>query len=155
MKMQQSIVDDEFWTQIKDYERFCNNYKIKPELDAAANAQNSKCGENFLTNALFEEWTLKDGTVVDVWCNPPHSMTPEFIRRADNQHKKYNMNILMIIPTNTESSEVFHEVIEDEFVCKVENHPIRKRLRFLKHGFKKTKFSSRNAYRAIIWRAKK
>lgn len=153
MKMQQSIVDDEFWTQIELKERLCKNYKINPKLDAAANEQNKKCDE-FLDNALFQEWTLKDGTVVDVWCNPPHSMTEEFIRRADAQYRKYNMNILMIFPTNVESSIAFHEIIEDELTVKVENHPIFKRPRFLKHGFKKTKFSSRNAYRAIIWRSK-
>lgn len=149
--MRQSIVDDEFWTPIELYERLCKLYQINPELDAAANEQNKKCKE-FLTNALYEEWTLKDGMIVDVWQNPPHSLTEEMIRRADIQHKKWNMNIMMIVPTNVESSQVWTDIIEDDYLDKVENHRVHKRPRFLKHGFKKTKFASRNAYRVIIWR---
>jgi len=155
MKMRQSIVDDEFWTKIEDYERLCKIYCLNPELDVAANKENTKC-KNWIdkeSNALFTEWT-SFGCVVDVWCNPPHSMTEEFIRRADSQHKKYNMNIMMIVPSNTESTKVWSELIEDDYADLVENHRIEGRPRFLKHGFKKTKFSSRNAYRVIIWRKK-
>lgn len=156
-KMRQSIVDDEFWTPIELYDKLCKLYKITPELDAAANNENSKCEGNYLTNALFEEWilnTTQNIQPVDVWCNPPHSLTEEFIRRADSQHKKYNINIMMIVPTNVESSQVWTDIIEDDYNDKVENHRVYKRPRFLKHGFKKTKFSSRNAYRVIIWRKK-
>lgn len=156
MKMQQSIVDDEFWTPIELYERLCKLYKIEPELDAAANEQNKKC-DRFLDNAMFQEWVIDNNGYfkrVDVWCNPPHSKTEEFIRRANTQHEKYNINIMMIVPTNVESSQVWTDIVEDDYVDKVENHRVFKRPKFLKHGFKKTKFSSRNAYRVIIWRKK-
>ena len=157
MKMQQSIVDDDFWTPLDLYERLCKLYNIKPELDVAASQQNTKC-DNFLTNALFEEWyTLVGGghniRLVDVWCNPPHSLTEEFIRRADSQHKKYNINIMMIVPSNTESTKVWSELIENDHYDLVENHRVEGRPRFLQHGNTKTKFSSRNAYRVLIWRS--
>jgi phage N-6-adenine-methyltransferase len=156
MKMQQSTVDDDFWTPIELYERLCKLYDINPELDVAANSMNTKC-DQYLTNALFEEWitnTTRNIIIVDVWCNPPHSLTEEFIRRADSQHKKYNMNIMMIVPSNTESTKVWSEIIEDDYKDLVENHRVESRLRFLQHGNTKTKFSSRNAYRVLIWRKK-
>jgi hypothetical protein len=146
---------DSYETDPKLFNRLCKKYNVKPLLDAAARDYNTKC-RFFLGDALHQEWTLGDTNpeIVDVWCNPPHSLNEEFVRRADAQHKKYNMTILMIIPTNCQSAQFWHEIIEDEEKVKVENHPILGRPRFLKLG-RKTKDSSRNAYRVIIWRNKK
>ena len=80
-------------------------------------------------------------------------MNLDFVKRADAQHRKYNINICMLIPTRIQSSPVFHELIESETEVFVENHPILKRPKFFKHG-RKTKHSSRNAYRVIVWRKK-
>jgi len=148
MKMQQSIVDDDFWTPIELYERLCKLYDIHPVLDVAASEINKKC-DLFLDNALFQEWNVPTGFAV--WCNPPHSMTEEFIRRADSQHKKYGIIIMMIVPSNTESAKVWSELIENDYEDLVENHRVEGRPRFLQHGNTKTKFSSRNAYRVLIW----
>lgn len=143
---------DSFETPPSLYSRLCAEYGVRPQLDAAAKSYNSKC-LNFLDDALHQEWTI-GSNIVDVWCNPPHSMNELFVRRADQQHKKYGMTILMIIPTNCQSAQFWHELIEDEKTIKVENHPILGRPRFLKLG-RKTKDISRNAYRVIIWRNKK
>jgi phage N-6-adenine-methyltransferase len=156
MKMRQSIIDDDFWTPLELYERLCKLYDIHPKLDVAASSKNTKC-EAWLENAMFEEWIipLPNGLFVsEVWCNPPHSMTEEFIRRADSQHKKYNINIMMIVPSNTESTKVWSELIENDYEDLVENHRVEGRPRFLQHGNTKTKFSSRNAYRVLIWRSR-
>ncbi len=135
--------------------RLAQNYSLEFHLDAAANEKNKVCGD-YLNDALHSEWVLlfgKDPVIVDVWCNPPHSLTEEFVRRADAQHQKWNMNICMITPTNCQSASFWQELIENEIECFVENHPIAKRPHFLKNG-KKTRHPSRNAYRVIIWRKK-
>ena len=141
--------EDSYETPPELYVRMCMNYKINPQLDAAARSHNHLCLD-YLTDALHQEW-LANGSKVDVWCNPPHSLNEEFVRRADHQHKKHDINIIMIIPTNCQSAKFWHEIIEDEITVKVENHPILGRPKFLKNH-RPTKDSSRNAYRVIIWR---
>ena len=144
LKMKQSIVDDEFWTPKSLYDDICKKYNIYPLLDAAANPDNSKCLHH-LSDALHQEW-FAYGAICDVWCNPPHSKTEEFIRRAEIQHIKYGMRIMMIVPANILSTKVWHELIED----KREYHAIEGRPKFLKHGVP-SKFPSRNAYVIILW----
>lgn len=139
--MRQSIIDDEFWTPKDLYDKLCGLYNIQPTLDAAANSQNTKC-DMFLTNALFQEW----GEYHQVWCNPPHSKTLEFIERAENQHKKYGIRIIMIVPANVISTKIWHRYIEN----KREYHAVEGRPKFLKHG-KPSKFPSRNSYIVILW----
>ena len=128
------------------------NYDLKFGLDTAAKEYNAKCNK-YLDNAMFQEWIISISGRDDVWCNPPHSMNTDFIRRADAQHKKWNINICMIVPTNVQSSGVWHELIETETHIITENHPLLRRPKFLKRG-RKTKYTSRNAYRVIVWRRK-
>jgi phage N-6-adenine-methyltransferase len=143
--------EDSYETPPHLYSTLCSTYGVRPQLDAAAKDYNTKC-LNYLTDALHQEWTV-NGRVVDVWCNPPHSLNEEFVRRADAQHKKHGITILMIIPTNCQSAQFWHEVIENESEIFVENHPVLGRPRFRKLG-RKTKEISRNAYRVVIWRKK-
>lgn len=144
--------EDSYETDPELIKRMQTSYDLKFGLDVAAKDYNSKCN-NYLDDAMHKEWIIAIGKRDDVWCNPPHSMNLKFIKRADAQHKKWNINICMIIPTNVQSSAVWHELIETETHCIVENHPIKRRPKFFKHG-RKTKHSSRNAYRVIIWRSK-
>ena len=146
LKMRQSIVDDEFWTPKSLYESLCNKYQIYPRLDVAANEGNSRC-EFFLSNALHEEWFKPEYADLPVWCNPPHSKTDEFITRAESQHIRHGITIMMIVPANTLGNKVWHKFIEG----KREYHAIEGRPKFLKHGVP-SKFPSRNAYVVILWR---
>lgn len=141
--------EDSYETDPRLFCRMADNYHLRFQLDAAANNTNRLCLD-YLTDALHQEWIIKDSKV-DVWCNPPHSLNEEFIKRADAQHKKHNLNICMIVPTNCQSMPTWHKLIESETKLLTENHPILKRLIFFKNG-RKTKFPSRNAYRVIIWR---
>lgn len=141
--------EDSYETDPKLIERFEKQYDLKFELDAAARDYNKIC-ENYLDDALYQEW-LSRCVHVDVWCNPPHSLNEEFIKRADAMHKKYNINICMIVPANCQSMPTWHLLIENELAVITENHPILKRPKFFKNG-KPTKHSSRNAYRVIVWR---
>jgi len=145
--------EDSYETENKLIKRMEDNYDLRFSLDAAAKEYNAKY-DHYLDNALFQEWIVSIGGINDVWCNPPHSKTVKFIKRADDQHKKWNINICMIVPTNVQSTGVWHELIETENTVITENHPLFKRPKFLKMG-KKTKHTSRNAYRVIIWRRKK
>ena len=142
--------EDSYETDNKDIERFQKQYNLNFELDACAKDYNSKC-DHYLTDALHQEWIIGKTYLVDVWCNPPHTLNEEFIKRADVQHKKHNINICMIVPANCQSMQTWHNLIESETETITENHPLLKRPKFFKRG-RKTKHSSRNAYRIIIWR---
>ncbi len=149
--------EDSYETDPKLIQRMEKNYNLKFELDAAAKDYNTKC-DSFLSDALHQEWIVDNPNISkiikkDVWCNGPHSLNEEFIMRADAQHKKHNINICMIVPTNCQSMGTWHKLIESEKQIITENHPLLKRPSFFKRG-KKTKFSSRNAYRVIVWRKK-
>ena len=142
--------EDSYETDPKLIERFEIQYNLDFMLDAAATEKNSKCVD-WLDDALHEEW--RKASQLDVWCNPPHSLNDEFIKRADAQHKKHNINICMIVPTRCQSMPTWHKLIESETEIITENHPILKRPKFFKNG-RPTKFPSKNAYRVIIWRKK-
>ncbi len=145
--------EDSYETNPKLIEHFEKIYKLNFLLDAAATLENRKCPD-YLDDALYQEWVLYSNelkVLVDIWVNGPHSLNEEFVRRADAQHRKYNINICMLVPANVMSTEYYKELIENETECFVENHPVQPRPVFLKNG-KKTKFSSRNAYQIIIWR---
>lgn len=147
--------EDSYETDPKLIKRMEKNYNLHFELDAAAKDYNTKCFR-YLDDALHQEWYIykADGiekNFVDVWLNGPHSLNEEFIIRADAQHKKHNINICMIVPTNCQSMPTWHELIESETEIITENHPLLKRPSFFKRG-RKTKHTSRNAYRVIIWR---
>lgn len=132
--------EDEYETPPQLYNELCYKTGIKPKLDVAANTSNRKCLE-YLKDGLHESWNK------DVWCNPPHSITEKFVRKACEQWHKNNINILMIIPTNTMSSSFWHECIEPY----AEYFAIRGRIRFLRFGHP-AKHASRNAYVCVIWR---
>jgi len=149
--------EDSYETTPEQVAHFEEIYDLKFELDAAATGANKKT-PYYLTDAMHQEWVLTkqsdtDVKKIDVWCNPPHSMNLDFVKRADAQHKKYNINICMLIPTRIQSSPVFHELIENETEVFVENHPVLRRPKFLKNG-RPTKHGSKNGYCVIIWRKK-
>lgn len=147
--------EDSYETACSLVSRMETNYNLRFELDAAAKDYNTKC-PHYLTDALHQEWVITNPVTaeirkVDVWLNGPHSLNEQFIKRADAQHKKHNINICMIVPTNCQSMPTWHRLIENETKVITENHPLLKRPVFYKRG-RKTKHSSRNAYRVIIWR---
>jgi len=133
--------EDNYETPPELYCRLCGLYSIFPKIDVAATNENKKCFD-YITDAFHVDWGSND-----VWCNPPGSLQLKFIERAENQYHKYNMNILMIVPANCVSTEVWHRIIEG----KREYHAVKGRPIFLKNG-RKTKFPSRNSYLCIVWR---
>lgn len=133
--------DDEFETPIQLYRDLCKKHKMFPQLDVAANDQNTLCKKH-LNDGLNEDWTE------DVWCNPPHSKTGLFVEKAYEQWRRQNINIMMFIPANTVSSKFWHKCIENH----AEYHAQPQgRIKFNKNKMP-TKFQARNAYMVVIWR---
>jgi len=148
--------EDEYETPPELYFDLCMTYQLKPELDVAANKENSKC-KYFLTDGLGKEWMKPHDYLkridtkfkgVDIWVNPPHSKTKEFVLKANQQWLKHNINILMIIPANSICAKYFDEILESPFV---EYFRISGRITFYRNR-KPSKFPSRNGYFVVIWR---
>ena len=139
--------EDEYETPPVLYENICKTYGIYPQLDAAANKENTKC-PLFLTDSLAEEWGQGQlGSHLDIWINPPHSKTKEFVLRADQQWKKYNINIIMLIPANSICARYFDHILPNP---NVKYYRVGGRITFYRNG-KPSKFPSRNGYFVVIW----
>ncbi len=135
--------EDEYETPRELYETLCVKYDIQPQLDVCADALNKKCDYYFdiAMDGLYNQWRH------DVWCNPPHSKTEKFVKRAQSQWKKNNINILMIVPANSICAHFFDLILaqHDAVYDRIPGRP-----RFLKNG-KLSRFPSRNSYFAVIW----
>ena len=132
--------EDEYETPRELYKSLCEKYNIFPKLDVCADSNNSKCGLH-LEDAFHKDWYY------DSWCNPPHSKTEDFVKRANTQWLNHNINILMIVPANSICTHYFEYIVEKV----VEIHPIFGRPQFLRYG-KISKYPSRNSYFVVIWR---
>lgn len=100
-------------------------YDIHPILDVCATFENNKCdwyiGEEL--NALEKEWRE------DFFMNPPYSEINQWMKKAYEQHLKYNVNGLVLVFAKT-STKWWHEYIEG----KAEVHFQKGRIRFLLGG---------------------
>jgi len=146
--------EDSYETEPKLVKHFAEIYNLDFKLDVSATYENRKCFSYISKeeNALLTEWKIVDpNECVDVWCNHPHSLNEEFLRRANAQWMKHNINICMLIPANTMSTDYYKELIENETEYFIENHPVQPRPKFLKNG-RPVKMGSRNAYQVLIWR---
>jgi len=137
------VTDDEWETPKELYDELCEKYGIHPTLDACATTDNRKCATYFTEedDGLRQHWEF------DTWCNPPHTMTGDFVRKAHNEWLINNINIMILVPANTVSTIWWHECVEGM----TEYHAIKGRIRFIKDG-KPSKFVSRNSYILIIYR---
>ena len=137
--------EDEYETPSRLYCELIKKYGIKPLGDACATEDNRKCIDYFSKklDGLTHDW------IVDMWCNPPHSKTEEFAKKAFREWNKHNINILMIAPANAICAKFFTPI----FAYGAEYYRIEGRPRFLQHG-KPAPNSSRNAYFTVIMRKK-
>jgi len=126
------------------YHELCRKFKVNPLLDVACIKKNGKCVEGYYFDERMDGLSLP--WTKTVWCNPPHSNTEIWVRKAFAEWKKNNITIMMLLPTNTMSTNFWHECIEG----KAEYHPIQGRIKFLKND-KTSRYPSRNAYLCVIW----
>lgn len=136
---------DEWETPLDVFDFLCWYHHLFPKLDVCADLVNTKCGEYFnkADNALIRDW------VKDVWCNPPHSLTDEFVKKAQSQWDKNNINILMIVPANAIGAHYFDKIFDTKSAT---YHRYSGRIKFTQHGIEKS--SSRNGYFSVVWRKK-
>lgn len=143
----EASLSDEYETQTSDFEELCEKYNIYPDCDVCATDANSKC-VGFIDkemNCLIHNFQYYDE---GLWCNPPHSMTKEFVKCMRDAWAKWDVPILMIIPANSVTTKYSQEYLVD-----AEIHPIYGRLRFLIDG-KMSPHPARNGYFVVIWRPK-
>jgi len=134
--------EDEYETPRYVFDDLCKKYGIIPKLDVAATKENTKCDFYIIK----EESALEIFWPMDVWCNPPHSLTEQFVRKADQEWLLRGINIMMIVPANAMCAKFWHNIIQH-----VEYYRIEGRIRFLQHG-KPAPNSSRNGYFVVLWR---
>ena len=143
MKTELSL-SDEWETPQNLFNHLCIKYDIIPELDVCSKNNNlvfPVCYDGIKIDGLIVDW------LEDAWCNPPHSKNEEFVKKAHEQWKKHNINIMMILPANSLCTNYAEKLIHPY----AEYHPInRKFCKFLHDGKKKD--SSRNGYFVVIWR---
>jgi len=144
-KRSEASLSDEYETPDIIVKKLSKLYNIKPEMDVACNDENCKTPYRLPRgDSLLYQWS--NAYKSDVWCNPPHSLTKEFVLKADDVWKKENLNIMMIIPANSITTKYFEKVIDN-----VEIHPIFGRITFLVDK-KPSSYPARNGYFCVIWR---
>ena len=109
------------------------------QLDAAATAQNALVG-HYLTDALVQAWN--DGPV---FCNPPYSQLPAFIRRGYEQSQDNANTVVMLIPAYTDP-----KYWRDYCMKAHEIRFLTGRLQFLENG--KTRMSARFPSVVVIFK---
>ena len=152
MSRSELSLSDDWETPNHLYQHLCGKYNIHPTLDVAADFINTKT-KVFHNDSLDTEWCydMVNPEYRDVWCNPPHSKTESFVKKADEQWKKHNINILMIVPANSICAHYFDDVFDNNHAS---YYRISGRPQFLRNG-KVSKFPSRNSYFVVIWRKTK
>jgi hypothetical protein len=105
----------------------------------------TKCNKFFSKDAINKNWDKS------VWCNPPHSKTKDFVKKADESWKSNNIDIMMLVPANSVCAGYFDEILDQGHAT---YHRLSGRIRFLVEG-KPSAFPSRNAYFVVIWRSRR
>jgi phage N-6-adenine-methyltransferase len=120
--LNQINIQDEYGTDPHLLTQACNKYHILPELDVCTNIANKKCYYYYSKDddALTKQWNL------DFFMNPPYSRVAEFMAYAYKQHKKHNVDALILTYSKTDT-KWWHGYVEN----KAEVHFIQGRLKFL------------------------
>lgn len=116
-------IHDNYETPTKEFKKYCKLSKIKPKLDASGSKRLHKTPRYFTKDSLKKEWK------VDFWLNPPYSQVAEFIKHAYEQHKKHNVNGIILVYSKTDTAW-FHDYVWH----KAELYFIRGRIKFWKDG---------------------
>lgn len=99
---------DEWYTQVVDYDNFCNTYNIRPYLDVAASKESHMC-EHYYTK---EDDALTKQFLEDFWLNPPllKGLTKKFTLYAVEQAFKNKVNGLCLIPAGVIARQWFRPI---------------------------------------------
>lgn len=138
-------VQDEYGTPFDKLEQICKDCNINPIIDVCTNTSNHKFPVYFTKDqdALKKEWTR------DFFMNPPYSKVAEFMQYAYQQHKKHNVNGLILTYSKTDT-RWWHEFVEG----KAEVHFIKGRIKFKDENGNDTKYPAPYPSVWIIYRKK-
>lgn len=87
------------------FDKFASKYDIK--IDCFTSEENSKAATFFSRNGegLSKEWDK------NFWCFPPiGKCTPDWVRKAHDEHTKHGVIGVMLLPAKTDS-KWFHEYV--------------------------------------------
>ena len=152
MSRTQLSLSDEWETNQKLYEWLCAKYQFYPECDVAATEQNKKCifyfgkdhSEYSNQDGLSRQWYKKN------WCNPPHSQTELWVKKACKEFVNNYNETMMIIPANSTCTQYAEACIEGI----AEKYSIYERPKFTNPSQTKQD-GAKNSYYVIIWRPKR
>lgn len=136
-------LNDEYGTPLIQYKLACFRWGIKPQLDVCTNPANAKCDAYWTIqdDALSHQWDM------DFFMNPPYSRVREFMEYAYQQHKKHNVDALILVYAKTDT-KWWHDLVEG----KAEIHFVRGRIKFNDMNGNMTKNSAPYPSVWIIWR---
>ena len=120
-------MDDEWETDSQMLRDACAKYKVFPKMDVCSTVENYKF-ENYFTkyyDGLTQDWDE------DFFMNPPYSEVDTWMPKAYYEHRKNNVNGLILVYSKTDT-KWWHKYVEG----KAEVHFIEGRVKFLKDGIK-------------------
>ena len=124
-------VNDYWETPKEEYAYAVWNYDVTPTIDVCATEKNRRCEKYFSEkdNALNQEWNE------DFFMNPPYSQINKWMKKAYEQHTKYNVNALILVFGKI-GVKWFHEFVYDRKNNKwlAEFLPIDHRVKFTLNG---------------------
>jgi len=84
-------------------------YDIQPIIDVCATDSNSKfpCYFTPIIDAFTQDWDF------DFFMNPPYSQITQWMQKAYEQHRKHNVNALILVFAKT-SVKWWHEYVEEK-----------------------------------------
>lgn len=149
-KRSKDSLSDDWETPQELFDYIVGEIGFTPELDVCAEYGNNKCPKFYSKeeDGLAHEWR-----VWNVWINPPHSQNRKWVQYANEQWRRNNINIVILIPANVMSSKYFHEyvMLEKKSTKLVDFFPLLGRIQFHKDG-KPSEHKSRNAYIVVTFK---
>ncbi len=146
-------LSDDWETPQELFDFIVGEIGFTPELDACAEYGNNKCAKFY---SKEEDGLAHEFKNWNIWINPPHSETAKWVKHANQQWERNNVNIVMLIPANTMSSIYFHKYVEAvvRTTKLVRYFPLLGRIRFLQNG-KQSQHKSRNSYIVVVFNKRK
>lgn len=144
-------IEDEYETPTDIFKNGCKKYRIKPRLDVCGSKKHHKLPRYFKKNenALTKDWK------VPFWMNPPYSKVGAFMQKAYEEHKKWNVDGLILVYSKTDT-RWFNRYVYNQKTGRWlgEFYPIEGRINFWKNG-KKTPFPAPYPSCFIVYRKRK
>lgn len=137
-------MSDEWETPFDVFYSICEKYGTSPSIDVCATKGMQKCSTFYspAEDGLKQDWQLSS------WVNPPHSNTKAWLEKADCEHKKWGIEITMLVPANAVCSKYAENILEKNDVSVFRHYG---RIRFHRNG-KPSEHPSRNAYNVVVWK---